>query len=89
MTPEAMRRLADLQLEKQFGIRTGDAKPREMAAPQPAQALAGAQPGNAQSGCDDCRRRLAGIRSGFRAAHDRGERDPGGSNARLAGRGAR
>src|SRR5438094_7691506 len=44
MTPEAMRRLADLQLEKQFGIRTGDAKPREMAAPQ-RQALAGAQPG--------------------------------------------
>jgi tetratricopeptide (TPR) repeat protein len=33
MTPEAMRRLADLQLEKQFGIRTKDAKPREMAAP--------------------------------------------------------
>ena len=33
MTPEAMRRLADLQLEKQFGIRTGDSKPREMAAP--------------------------------------------------------
>src|SRR5215831_9344003 len=29
MTPEAMRRLADLQLEKQFG-RTGDVKPREM-----------------------------------------------------------
>ena len=45
MTPEAMRRLADLQLEKQFGIRTGDTKPREMAAPQPAQALAGAQAG--------------------------------------------
>ena len=45
MTPEAMRRLADLQLEKQFGIRTGDAKPREMAAPEPAQALAGAQAG--------------------------------------------
>src|SRR5213593_2196075 len=31
MTPEAMRRLADLQLEKQFGIR--DTRPREMAAP--------------------------------------------------------
>src|SRR5215471_20687344 len=31
MTPEAMRRLADLQLEKQFG-RTGDVKPREMPA---------------------------------------------------------
>jgi tetratricopeptide (TPR) repeat protein len=43
MTPEAMRRLADLEIEKQFGIRTGDAKPREMAAPQRAQTLAGAQ----------------------------------------------
>src|SRR6185436_180961 len=43
MTPEAMRRLADLQLEKQFGIRTGDGKPREMAAPQTAQAPARAQ----------------------------------------------
>ena len=36
MTPEAMRRLADLQLEKQFGIHTGDSKPKEMAAPEPA-----------------------------------------------------
>src|SRR5262249_12636760 len=44
MTPEAMRRLADLQLEKQFGTRT-DTKPREMAVPQSAQALAGGQPG--------------------------------------------
>ena len=44
MTPEAMRRLADLQLEKQFGINTGDAKPRELAAPQPAQALARRRP---------------------------------------------
>src|SRR5262245_8252510 len=35
MTPEAMRRLADLQLEKQFGIRAGDTRPREMAAPAP------------------------------------------------------
>ena len=43
MTPEAMRRLADLQLEKQFGIGTGYARPWEMAAPQPAQALTGAQ----------------------------------------------
>src|SRR5262245_20616759 len=40
MTPEAMRRLADLQLEKQFGIRGTDARPREMAAPQLAQVLA-------------------------------------------------
>jgi len=36
MTPEAMRRLADLQIEKQFGIRAGDGKPREMAAPESA-----------------------------------------------------
>src|SRR5262245_15962399 len=42
-SPEAMRRLADLEIEKQYGIHTGDAKPREMAAPQPAQKLAGAQ----------------------------------------------
>jgi tetratricopeptide (TPR) repeat protein len=40
MRPEAMRRLADLQIEKQFGIRTRDPRPREMAAPQAAQALA-------------------------------------------------
>src|SRR5262245_54614614 len=45
MTPEAMRRLADLQLEKQFGIHAGSVKPREMAAPQPASASAGAQAG--------------------------------------------
>ncbi len=45
MTPEAMRRLADLQLEKQFGIRTVNARPREMAAPQPGQTLAGAETG--------------------------------------------
>ena len=35
MTPEAMRRLADLQIEKQFGIR-GDGEIREMAAPEQA-----------------------------------------------------
>src|SRR6266581_6893963 len=46
MTPEAMRRLADLQLEKQFGIRTGAVKPRKMAAPEPAQVLAGSQAGS-------------------------------------------
>ena len=40
MTPEAMRRLADLQLEKQFGIHSGDGKPREMAAPQPGKTIA-------------------------------------------------
>src|SRR6266852_9305197 len=46
MTPEAMRRLADLQLEKQFGIRAGNARPREMAAPQPALVLAGSRAGS-------------------------------------------
>jgi tetratricopeptide (TPR) repeat protein len=40
MTPEAMRRLADLQIEKQFGIHTGDLKPRGIPAPKAAQALA-------------------------------------------------
>ncbi|HUD70395.1 MAG TPA: tetratricopeptide repeat protein [Dongiaceae bacterium] len=44
MTPEAMRRLADLQLEKRFGIHGGDGKPREMAAPEPGQAPAALQP---------------------------------------------
>ena len=39
MTPEAMRRLADLQLEKRFGIRSGEGKARPMAAPERAQAL--------------------------------------------------
>ena len=34
MTPEAIRRLADLQLEKQYGIHTGDGKPRPMPAPE-------------------------------------------------------
>jgi tetratricopeptide (TPR) repeat protein len=34
MAPEAMRRLADLQLEKRFGIRVGDGKPRGIAAPE-------------------------------------------------------
>src|SRR5262249_6152944 len=38
MTPEAMRRLADLEVEKQFGIRTG--KPREMATPESGKAPA-------------------------------------------------
>ncbi len=38
MTPEAMRRLADLQLEKQFGIRAGDGRPKQMAAPKPGEA---------------------------------------------------
>src|SRR5215469_16819077 len=46
MTPEAMRRLADLEIEKQFGIHTGDGKPREMAAPEAAHAPASAHTPN-------------------------------------------
>ena len=38
MSPEAMRRLADLQIEKQFGIQGGDGKPQVAAAPETAQA---------------------------------------------------
>jgi tetratricopeptide (TPR) repeat protein len=38
-----MRRLADLQLEKQFGIRTGDGKPKQLSAPLLAQTPVGAQ----------------------------------------------
>ncbi len=50
MTPEAMRRLADLQIEKQFGIRAGDGKPREMAAPERAEPEAEAAPTAAVTG---------------------------------------
>src|SRR5215475_8910423 len=44
MTPEAMRRLADLQIEKQFGIHTGAGK--EMAAPEAGHAPASAHTPN-------------------------------------------
>jgi TolA-binding protein len=43
MTPEAMRRLADLQLEKQFGLRAGDGQSRQLAAPLLAETPAGAK----------------------------------------------
>ena len=36
MTPEAIRRLADLELEKEYGIHTGDGKSKPMPAPQSA-----------------------------------------------------
>ena len=39
LTPEAMRRLADLQIESEFGLRGGDGRPREMAAPERAAGL--------------------------------------------------
>jgi cellulose synthase operon protein C len=45
MTPEAMRRLADLQIEKQYGIHTGDGKPRKMAPPESAKAPASTRAG--------------------------------------------
>jgi tetratricopeptide (TPR) repeat protein len=42
MTPEAIRRLADLELEKQYGIHTGDGKPKPMPAPESAKVSASA-----------------------------------------------
>jgi tetratricopeptide (TPR) repeat protein len=40
MTPEAIRRLADLELEKQYGIHTGESKPKPMPAPESAKVTA-------------------------------------------------
>ncbi|MGB9123097.1 MAG: tetratricopeptide repeat protein [Candidatus Angelobacter sp.] len=40
MTPEAIRRLADLELEKEYGIHTGEGKPKPMPAPESAKAPA-------------------------------------------------
>src|ERR1051326_9143139 len=40
MTPEAIRHLADLKLEKEYGIHTGDAKKKPMPAPEAAKAPA-------------------------------------------------
>jgi tetratricopeptide (TPR) repeat protein len=48
MTPEAIRRLADLELEKQYGIHTGEAKARPMPAPESAKAPA-SKPGRTSS----------------------------------------
>src|SRR5438093_9648615 len=53
-----MRSLADLQLKNHFRIRTGDAKPMKMAAPQAAQALADAQAGKANPDAADAGARL-------------------------------
>ena len=41
MTPEAIRRLADLELEKQYGIHTGESKQKPMPAPESAKVSAG------------------------------------------------
>jgi cellulose synthase operon protein C len=40
MTPEAIRRLADLELEKEYGIHNGEGKPKQMPAPESAKAPA-------------------------------------------------
>src|SRR5438093_7265435 len=53
-----MRSLADLQLKNHFRIRTGDAKPMKMAAPQAAQALADAEAGKANPDAADAGARL-------------------------------
>src|SRR5215813_6366724 len=81
MTPEAMRRLADLQLEKQFGINTGNSKPREMAAPQPAQALAAAPQGKPNPV-------VADAGAGLRESDQDFERRTTAENGTLAGNNA-
>jgi len=40
MTPEAIRRLADLELEKEYGIHNGEGKPKPMPAPESTKAPA-------------------------------------------------
>ena len=40
MTPEAIRRLADLELEKEYGIHTGEGKPKQQPMPAPESAKA-------------------------------------------------
>ncbi|MEX2149212.1 MAG: tetratricopeptide repeat protein [Steroidobacteraceae bacterium] len=100
LTPEAMRRLADLQIEKQFGLRAGDGKPREMAAPERAQEgtdapaespAAAARAGFAESEHEFEQRTTAQneiLRAGDAGppAHDlvRGEPDPAGPLEAIA-----
>jgi tetratricopeptide (TPR) repeat protein len=90
MTPEAIRRLADLELEKQYGIHTGDGKSRPMPAPEsakapvstaprtpkPATAVAGA--GRGESDQEFERRTTAASRIPARG-------DTGSSSAELVG----
>ena len=74
MTPEAMRRLADLKVEKQFGI-LGDGKLLEIEAPQlPVRPCSGTH----GTKCHERRapegrrhRRPVGVSKGFRASFDR------------------
>ena len=86
MTPEAMRRLADLQIEKQFGLQAGDGKSRQMSAPlraeKPAGGPAGKSPaaegmgaGRRESDQDFERRTTA--ESGILPADDAGGLPPG------------
>lgn len=56
LTPEAMRRLADLQVEKQFGIRAGDGMPKPLAAPLTAETPAAAATGAPRPEAADTRR---------------------------------
>src|SRR6266436_5733975 len=81
MTPEAMRRLADLQLEKQFGIRAGNAKPREMTAPKPAHVLAGSRAGNSNPAAAAAGARLQESDQDFERRMTAEAEVPAGSNA--------
>ena len=72
MTPEAMRRLADLQIEKQFGIRAGEEKPRGIAAPEPARARADADGGRSRTRAPPRKPRRARGARRRRGSPDRG-----------------
>ena len=56
MTPEAMRRLADLQVEKQYGIRGGQPLPKPISSPLAAETPAGNKGGSAAATPGDSRR---------------------------------
>ncbi len=80
MTPEAMRRLADLKLEKEFGIAGGQPTRRwsEMAAPDAGIAGMDAR-GRATQGAvaEDARGRATQARAGMPAVEQRTEQLPG------------
>ena len=72
MTPEAMRRLADLKVEKQFGI-LGDGKLLEMEAPEAAPERMELAASSSERSEGSRHRGPIGIAEGFRASRDRAD----------------
>ena len=83
LTPEAMRRLADLKLEKEYGI-LGDGEILELPAPEPSAVTADAGPRGGRPPAGRGHRRPLGVRSGLRTA--RGQRRPGSRRRARASR---